>query len=624
MARKAKKTYDESTIKVLKGLEGVRKRPEMYIGPVDGHGIFTILREVMDNSVDEFLANNRYDAMTVQVYKDGYFVVHDNGQGIPVGKHPTEGVSTLQVVMSELHAGGKLDETDSVYEASRGTHGVGVSVTNALSEHFVAYTCRKSTWYAIEFEQGELIHEVEEIDLDDMEVENLYDRGTIIMFKPDASVFNKGAKLQPKHIHEWADITAYLSAGFSVTVDIEGKDEVEYVHEGGVKDWSEHTLEQLKCNELTKKHITVSDKNLDINLTFTDAEKANLYAYCNGLQQVDGGTHVSTVTKALVQSLKPYQGKTQKFGSDEVMDGVVGIINFKINEPKFSSQTKEKLVDARFDELCKPLLEESFDKYWKANKSLAREICKRANDLKSIKTDFSALRKSTTAIRKIANDSSKLPSKLIKVAGIPDDARELYIVEGDSAKGTSDSARMEKPFRFQEVLCLKGKSANAYKINRNKLMANESILSVFASIGTHLKDLRVGKIILLSDPDPDGYHIDSLLLSLFAVIIPQVYAREMVYIVETPKFMLNNNGTQYFAMTREEIYAKIPKGVNRDKITYMKGWGEATPSAMREIAFDPETRRLHQVNKPSRKQYEHLSSLMGDDVTFRKELLGID
>lgn len=633
MARKHRQSYDETSIKWLKGLEGVRKKASLYIGPTDDHGIFTILREVMDNSVDEFSINRRHDSMTVRFRSDGFIEVHDNGSGIPVGHHKQAGMSTLRLVTSMIHAGGKMDD-ESAYGAARGTHGIGLKATVALSERFAIYTCRSGTWHNIEYRRGKLYRDTRKARKADMagDVEPVFgNKGTVVMFKPDGTVFDEGATLQLAQVRQWADTTAYLARGFRVSLQRQKGGrwlERRFHHKGGVADWISDQVAKLGCDTLTKKPLRISTDHLDMVLSFTDSDKAKVLGYCNGLHQADGGTHVNAVLSTLHASVKPFMSDKDQFTRQDMEEGLLGIVNFRIESPRFSSQTKDKLSDPRFNELCRKSLSEGFAEYWKGNKSLAQEVCRRAAAMQDARNEFAALKKSAQDLRRKASDLRRMPDKLASADCDPSE-RELFLVEGESAGGSAKGARLVDPYRFQETLGLKGKLTNAYKEKVEKVLSNSEVQAVLSAVGYDpalddpLENLRVARVILLSDPDPDGEHINCLLLSLLAVYVPQLFDRGMVYTVVSPKYMVTDKGRQWFGMTVDEIRAELPKSVNPNKITYLKGWAECTPAAMRVVAFDPATRHIVRTAKPSNRQMVNVARMMGDDPIWRKRLLGV-
>lgn len=623
--------YDESAVRVLKGLDAVRGKPSMYIGPLDDLGIFTIGREPSDNFADEWAAG-RCSAGYIWINtKTGRITIYDNGQGMPVGKHKTEGCSTLEVLVSRLHAGAKLSAADSAYKNSRGTHGIGIKATNALSATFQVFTMRDKKWYEIGYEHGKLVQDVAVTTAAAIQkvVPMVYKHGTIVTFIPDWKLFDKGAKINPELYEQWCQMTAYLSPGLSVTLRVDNAEPVEYLAEDGIGQWIDEAADELGVGFVSDEVIQVVNEHVDIGFSLTDAEGCQLNGYTNGLLQAEGGNHLTVTIKAFYDSLTPYANSKEKFTKDDLAEGLLGLINFKVDSPKFSSQDKRKLTDTRFEEDCLEDIESAFADFWKSNKKLAREMCVRASSLQDAKAAFRVQKGVLREIKKASASLGKLPIKLAQANNCKAEEREIFIVEGDSAGGTAKAARMSNP-RYQETLGAKGKITNSYRAKQDAVFSNPDVIAVLAAIGFNpdasdpLANLRVGKIILLSDADPDGYHINSLWIALFALFMPGLFERGLLYTVVSPKYMLNNNGTQYFGMTLPDLEKNLPKGVNISNASYLKGWGEATATAMRAVAFNPETRKLIQLQMPSKKDLAEMQLLMGENADYRKAMLGIE
>ena len=476
-------SFTENDVHVLKGLESVRQKPTMYIGNPDSDGLFTILREPMDNAGDEWAAG-RCSSMTVRLLKDGYCEVHDDGEGMPVGIHKTEKIPTIEVLVSMLHAGGKLKASDA-YKHSTGTHGIGQKCTNALSTDFRVITKRDSKWWTIAYAKGKKTQDLTQLTPTQLkEYSPIYKTGTIIRFKPDLAIFDKGSVLNLDKLQDWCDLKAYLYGGFSITLinELSTKPQTtEYYHEGGTLEWLDASIEELGCGTLTTKPIDIRLPNLELCFTFTDADGVLIDSYTNGLYQEEGGNHLTTTLNAIYKTVSEYANTKQTFTRDDISEGIVGILNFKVDSPKFGSQTKNKLTDNRFEEMCEEELYTQLTAYWNKNKGVARDICRRASELRGAKSQFTLQKKQLADLKKRAGATNRLPIKLASVKDCPPHERELFLVEGDSAGGTAKSARMTVPYRYQETLGLKGKVTNMFKTKG--LPNNEEVLNILTALG---------------------------------------------------------------------------------------------------------------------------------------------
>ena len=503
----ATRKYDEDSIQRFAGLKGIRKKPTPYIGPTDSDGLWTIFREPADNAVDQALAGrNKLVHLIFDSEPNRYWIV-DAGEGIPVGKKEFEDergkkekLSTFYVVTGLTHGGSNFD-SDTI---SRGTHGIGIKATNAMSKRFTVWTCWKGDWWCIEYRDAALHKEPYKSKPPKLPHGLKAKRGTVVMFEPDLSLFHKGTKMQLSSAKEWSKLTSYLVKGMTVKLTNSSGETREYVSEGPAT-FVHDKIAELKATQ-TGKTFLYSSKELDVALAFADVEGSHVAAYTNGLRNVEGGEHVTACIDSLVKSLKPYLGKKDKFTPSDVKDGLLGLVNYKIAAPKFSSQTKEKLIDERVYPLAQPQLLEAWSAFWAKNKSMAKAIIARASLLRSKTDDFL---KDKKLIKKVGQANKKLQSKLAPVVGnIPADKRELFIVEGDSAGGSAIRARNKS---FQAIYPLKGKPLNAMEASKDKIQNNAEIVGLLAAIGVGAESKSAkgfvpsyGKIILLADADVDG------------------------------------------------------------------------------------------------------------------------
>lgn len=615
--------YDVSSITHYEGLDAIRKKASMYIGPTDSNGLWIITKEPADNTTDEFLAGRNDSCHIIQAPDNSIWVL-DNGKGIPVGLTKTksgEKINSLTMIVSKTHAGGKFGK--GAYSASIGTHGVGIKATNALSEMFEVYTCYEGQWWHTSFEKGVEKSPVKKSKAPPVSHGIEMKRGTAIHFKPDMSIFSKGAKFNILQAVEWCRLTAYLNAGYKTTfTDAVGKTKT-WCYKNGVKDYLTAKVEALKTKTLGRAVLHVSEENIDLAIAFTNYDGIALEAYTNSSKNTDGGVHVNAFYSALGKAIEPYKLRSHKFTPSDLREGLVGIINYKIAEPQFSSQTKEKLTDTRVSKPCEETCLKAMKKFFDENKTLAKEICKRAAELKNLKDQFAENKKALQELSKAAK-GGKFHPKHVRV-DCPEDIRELYLVEGDSALGT---AKMARDSRFQEVMPLKGKIHNVMrKGKQDKALASDEVLGILVGSGFDptakepVSKLRISKLIFLCDADPDGGHISTLLNTLFAQLAPEVFERNKIYVAAPPEFMATHEGKRVYGSSTEEVLKKTDGKAKN--IRHYKGLGEMNPDVLADTAFSPKTRRLYRIKKIEKGHMQEFRLLMEDDPEYRKKMLGI-
>lgn len=429
--------YTEKDIERYAGLDGIRKKPTVYVGPVDNNGLWTIIREPADNCVDQALAGrNKLVHLILDSVPNKYWIL-DNGEGIPIGKKEfidergrKEKLSTLYVVTGLTHGGGNFTGAN----ISRGTHGLGIKTSNALSTSFKVWTKRENQWYYIEYSKGKLIKDVCKVSSPKLPHGIKVSKGTVIMVEPDLSIFTKNAKVLLSDIQNWCTLTSYLVPNLTVKfTDSKGKTTVQ-VSKNGPVDFLKKKIEELKCTTYGRDFV-LSTRNIDVATAFTDAEGSNLInCYTNGLLNIDGGEHLRAFYDALHKSLTPYKGRC-KFTLNDLKEGIIGLVNYKISAPSFNNQHKDKLIDSRVYKDAYSEIFQAVEEFWKKNKALAKRICQRADELKSLKDEFSQNKK-VLKVLATAKKKNDLPDKFSAASkDCPANKREAYTVEGDSAGG---------------------------------------------------------------------------------------------------------------------------------------------------------------------------------------------
>tara|TARA_B100000963_G_scaffold62783_1_gene50835 strand:- start:3936 stop:5996 length:2061 start_codon:yes stop_codon:yes gene_type:complete len=673
---KNKNIYQADSIKVLKGLEAVRKRPGMYIGDTDdGTGLHHMVYEVVDNSIDEALAGYCKN-IKVRINDDGTVTVNDDGRGIPVDIHKGEKKSAAEVIMTQLHAGGKFDH-DS-YKVSGGLHGVGVSVVNALSEKLKLEINRDGKKYFIEFKDGDAKSPLKMIG-------KSKETGTKITFLPSKSIFSS-IKFSPNILIKRMRELAFLNKGIKISF-IDGNQKKEKIHEfkfeGGVLEFVEHLDEKREKllnkngNELFKKPIYVDGKkeNIEIecSLKWNASYSEDIYPYTNNIYQKDGGTHLLGFRSALTRVINKYANehnllKKNKLAisGDDIKEGLTCVLSTKIPDPKFSSQTKDKLVSSEVRMIVETFINEKLSIWFDQNPSIAKIIL--AKIIQAALARDVARKARESVRRKGALELSGLPGKLADCQIGKQEGTELFIVEGDSAGGSAKQGRNRSN---QAVLPLRGKILNTYVeelqqkkngTNKNgsdhrtkalaKMISSNEILTLINALGLDpkaseidLKDLRYGKIIIMTDADVDGSHIRALLLTFFNnKPFNKLIENGHVYLAQPPLFKINKGSKSIYIKDEKELENFIlanNKELNKFKngskeflrlldlekskmsIQRFKGLGEMNPEELWSTTLDPNSRNLLQVkySKDMAKDQKLIHTLMGSDVSLRKDFI---
>lgn len=626
--------YDASAIEVLEGLEPVRRRPGMYIGGTDEKALHHLFAEVIDNSMDEAVAGHA-NFIDVHLDADGYLSVTDNGRGIPVENHPKfPGKSTLEVVMTVLHAGGKFD--GKAYETSGGLHGVGVSVVNALSDDLEVEVARNRKLYRQRFSRGVPQGGLEELG----DVHNR--RGTRVRFHPDPQIFGPHARFEPARLFRMARSKAYLFGGVEIrwscdpSLIPEGSeipDRAVFHFPGGLKDYLAATLgkEFTVTREIFagKSEKSNGHGSLEWAVTWYGGDQ-QVHSYCNTIPTPEGGTHEAGFRIALTKGLKNYAELTQNkraaiITTDDVMISAAGMLSVFIREPEFVGQTKDKLATVEAQRIVENALRDPFDHYLADNPAEAAKllewVIERADERVRRRKEKEVNRK--TAVRKL-----RLPGKLADCSQNTAEGAELFIVEGDSAGGSAKQARNRAN---QAILPLRGKILNVASAGREKLGANQQIADLVQALGCGTRskyreeDLRYERIVVMTDADVDGAHIASLLITFFYQEMPELIRGGHLYLAVPPLYRLSQGAKTLYARDdahREELMRTEFNGRGKVEVGRFKGLGEMLPAQLKETTMDPKFRTLLKVlidDVDFEGTREAVDSLMGTkaDARFR-------
>lgn len=641
--------YNSSHIQVRGGLEGVRTNASMYLGSTDASGVFLAVRELLDNALDEYLAG-RNKAVRMHADKDGSYWVLDQGTGIPQGvkevhmhvngKDIVNKLPTMQAIFGELHTSGKYHS--EAYKVSVGTHGIGAKGTNATAEFFHVWTFFKKKWYAVEFARGKVIKPPYETKAPKGPDGKKLECGTCIHFKPDSKIFS--VKSFPTGLaHDWAQIMAYLNPGFGIVIsDAQGR-KVYFSKKGPIEYVNKRITAKLNVERVVKEVFEFKNELADVVVAFTNCEGSEVRGFTNGLHNTEGGTHVDSAVNGLYDGLiehlvkqgkekliyaKPKKGEKGKralFRASDFKEGLVGLINAKLHKAEFSSQNKAKLTDKRMAKDYAALVVKASADFFGKYPKVALTLAERASKLAALKINFANSKKLVQSLNQLKKKGMPIkyapPSKSTK----PKD-REIFIVEGDSAGGSAKDARL----KHQGVLPIRGKITNVIKAKGDKGLESEEVMHILGAIGFDPRStdpyekLQVGKIICLADPDPDGLHINSLLLGLFYKYLPELFARGMIYVAKSPEFYTIHKNRLFTSDGTMDLRKKLDKEKipSSAVVNHIKGWGEISANLMKILAMDEKTRTLIQVKKLENSDKEfHL--LMAEDVEARKKLLGL-
>ena len=609
--------YDASKIKVLEGLEGVRKRPAMYIGSTGKTGLHHLIYEVVDNSVDEALAGH-CKKIKVILNKDGSVTVEDDGRGIPVEKHPTYKLPAVEVALTKLHAGGKFDKKS--YMISGGLHGVGLSVVNALSKKLIIEIKRDGKIHSQEYSKGNAKTKLKVVG-------ETNDTGTTVTFWPDTEIFS-AVDFDYKVLETRFREITFLNAGLRIILEDKIKDKkIDFFSSGGLIEfvkWINKSKEVLHKPVYFKREI--HEIVLDIVIQYNKSYQENIFGFVNTINTIEGGTHVSGFKTALTRVINDY-GKskgTLKNGGlsgDDVREGLTAIISVKIPEPQFEGQTKTKLGNSDVKGFVDSAVTSALSEFFEENPSIASKII--AKVAEAAKARLAAKKAKELVRRKNAFSLGGLPGKLADCSNKKSDNTELYIVEGLSAAGTAKDARNKE---IQAILPLKGKILNVEKANPVKALSSEEIANMITAIGTgvgesfDLSRLRYNKIVIMTDADVDGEHIKTLLLTFFFRFMPKLIENGHVYVALPPLYRIRKNKDHYVYSDAE--LKKAMERLSATNVTRFKGLGEMGSQQLWETTMNPHTRKIKKIYIEDAVEADRVfAMLMGDDVQGRKDFI---
>lgn len=643
MSKQKEQAYDASQIQVLEGLEPVRKRPGMYIGSTGYDGVHHLIKEIADNCIDEAIAGHA-TYVDVKILADGGITIVDDGRGIPVDKHAKTGKSTLETVLTVLHAGGKFG--GGGYKVSSGLHGVGSSVVNALSTKLIAEVSKDGKLYRIEFERGVPKTALKNLGATDRP------NGTSITFYPDPEIFKETVEFDYKWVVNYLRHQSYLTKGVRTAVfDERTNDRMSFYFEGGIQSYVRHLNigKDVLSDEPFYVERQVEDSMVEVTVQYNDSFIETVKPFANNVLTPDGGTHVVGFRAALTRVINDYarknnllKEKEDNLGGDDIREGLTAIILVKLPDPQFEGQTKNKLGNPEVRRYVEQVMNEYFAYYLEENPDVAKKIVGKA--LLAARARKAARAARDNVLRKGALDGMGLPGKLWDCSSKSPADSEIYIVEGNSAAGSAKEGRDNKT---QAILPLRGKVLNTERARLDKMFANKEIVAMIQAFGVGIGEqfdingLRYHKIIIMTDADVDGSHIATLLLTFFFRYMREIVEGGYIYLAKPPLYSINKGQSKVYVYDEDELDSELDKLIEARKargtvvdleddrvkqagvtISRFKGLGEMDAEQLWETTMSPEGRVLVRVNVSDAEEADAVfTKLMGDDVSLRKSFI---
>ncbi len=619
-------SYDASEIQVLEGLEAVRKRPGMYIGTTDSYGLHHLVTEIVDNSIDEALVGV-CNLIDIHIHRDGSLSVEDNGRGIPVELHPSNGRPTVEVILTVLHAGGKFG--GSGYKVSGGLHGVGSSVVNALSEWLEVQVFRDGKIHHQRYERGIPVSELI------CQGECGKKTGTLITFYPDIEVFKEGIDFSLDRLCNQMRESTFLNAGLRINITDERVDKYYSYHfEGGLVSYVQFLNKNKDVLFPDPIHLSghTKDCTVEIALQYNDGYQENIYTYANNINTHEGGTHLSGFKSALTRVVNDYARKFKylkdsdaNLSGEDIREGLAAVISVKLTEPQFEGQTKTKLGNSEMRGIVDSVVNEGLSAYLEETPAVAKALIEKC--LQAQRAREAARKARELTRRKNVLESTSLPGKLADCEERDPALSEIYIVEGNSAGGSAKSGRDR---HYQAILPLRGKILNVEKTRLDRILSNQEIKNMITAFGAGVGEdfdisrLRYHKIICMTDADVDGSHIRILMLTFFYRYMRPMIEEGYVYIAQPPLYKVTKSKKDHYVYQEEELAPLLDK-LGRDtkaEIQRYKGLGEMNPEQLWETTMDPDKRTMYRVRiEDAVEADEILTMLMGDKVEPRREFI---